>query len=1164
MSFLETVEQARGVLERNGRVSLRGLKREFGLDEDALDELVEELVDVQQVAAREGNVLSWISNASSVMPAAPTQAPALPAAAALPSPSPPAEPTLSPAPAPATAAATPPRTEVAAAPTVDGERRQLTVLFCDLVDSVKMAAGLDPEDWREVVDAYQKAAGEEIQRLAGHVAQYLGDGLLVYFGYPQAHEDAAIRGVSAALAILDELPQLNARIQARLPALGHEGLRVRIGIHTGPVVMGKMGSGPQAERLALGDTVNMASRLLGVCEPDCVVISEATRRLVRGIFVFEDLGQKILKGIDDPVPVHQVLRRTGVGSRLDVSAAAGLTPLVGREQEVALLLDRWELVTEGHGQVVLLSGEPGMGKSRLVQVLREELAEYPQSWLEIRCSPYHENNPLYPIIGLFEQVLLLSREDSADDRVAKLEAALGRAGFSLPKIFPLFANLLSIPLPERYPPLTLSPDAQRRMTLETLTTWLFAVAKQQPMILVAEDLQWIDPSSLELLGMLVEQAPTVPLLLLATFRPDFVSPWASHSHMVHLTLNPLSRRQVRRMLEGITGGQALPTEVVEEVVAKTDGVPLFVEELTKMVLESDLLQVRDGEYVLSGPLPPLAIPTTLQDSLMARLDRLGSTKEVVQLGAVLGREFSHEMLESVSSSDRSTLAEALVRLVHAELLYRRGTPPDATYTFKHSMIQDAAYQSLLRSARQQFHARIAQVLEDLFPEDVESAPEMIARHYDEAGLAEPAIAHYQRAGERSAERSANQESIVQLRRALELLATLPEAPERNQRELRLRMSVGMALSAARGWGDPECEAAFERARSLASHLGDGPDLPRALVALATSYYAKGEIARSAEVAKQALTLAERAGAIYLLSAHYAVGSAALFQGEFLKALHHLEQTIELYDPAEHAAFAHTFGSDRGVVSRSYAAWCHWFLGRPDQALASTLEAVALARRVEHPFSLATALAFASVFHFLRGERDMTREYAEETIALCERLGFPLYLGVGRALRGWAQADAGEQGVAEIQQALAELARTSTGAGAPVFLAMLAEATWRIGRYDHALGALGLGVARAEETGQHFWDAELHRLHAQILLDKGDGAEEEAEALFRRSLEIAQSQEARSLELRTAMSYARLLAKRGQRDEARKLLAPVYDGFAEGLGTPDLKAAKELLALAELA
>jgi len=1152
VSFLETVERARTFLQRSGRVSLRGLKREFGIDDDALDELVEELVDVQQVAAREGKVLSWIGQASLEMPAAETQAPAPPT---------PAEPSLSAASPPQIAApttATLPRTDLPATQAVEGERRQLTVLFCDLVDSVKLAAGLDPEDWREVVDAYQKAAGEEIERLAGHVAQYLGDGLLVYFGYPQAHEDDAIRGVSAALAILNDLPQLNARIQARLPALAREELRVRIGVHTGPVVVGKMGAGPEAGQLALGDTVNMASRLLSVCEPDCVVISDATRRLVRGIFVFEDLGQRSLKGVEEPVPVHRVVRRSGVDSRLDLAAAAGLTPLVGREQEVALLLDRWELVTEGHGQVVLLGGEAGMGKSRLVQVLREELTEDPQSWLELRCSPYYENNPLHPIIALLEQVLFLSREDSAEDRVAKLEAALSRAGFSLPKIFPLFANLLSIPLPERYPHLSLSPDAQRRMTLEAITTWLFAVTKQQPMILVAEDLQWIDPSSLELLGMLVEQAPTAPLLLLATFRPGFVSPWTSHSHMVQLTLNPLSRKQVRRMVEGITGGRALPGQVVEEVVTKTDGVPLFVEELTKMLLESELLEERDEGYVLSGPLPPLAIPTTLQDSLMARLDRLGPTKEVVQLGAVLGREFSHEMLETVSASERETLAEALDRLVQAELLYRRGTPPDALYTFKHTMIQDVAYQSLLKSARQQFHARIAQVIEELFPQDIESAPEMIARHYDEAGLAEPAIVHYQRAGERAAERSANQEAIVQLRRALELLATLPKAPERNQRELRLQMAIGMALSAARGWGDPECEAALERARSLASHLGDGPELPQVLVGLATSYYAKGELARSAEVAKQALTLAERAGAIYLLSAHYAVGAAALYQGEFPQALHHLEQTIELYDPVEHVAFAHTFGTDRGIVSRSYAAWCHWFLGRPDQALATAQEAMALARRVEHPFSLATALAFAAVFHFMRGERDATREYAEETIALCDRLGFPLYLGVGRALRGWAQADADERGVGEIQQALAELARTGTGAAAPVFLALLAEATWRVGRYDHALGALGLGAARAEETGQHLWDAELHRLRALILLDQGDSAEEQVEALFRRSLEIARDQEAKSFELRTATSYARFWQSQGKATEARALLAPVYNWFTEGFDTQDLKDAKALL------
>ncbi len=1034
------------------------------------------------------------------------------------------------------------------------------MLFCDLVDSTRLASKLDPEEWRELVGAYQKVSTEEIQRLAGHVAQYLGDGLLVYFGYPQAHEDDAIRGVSAALEIIDRLPQLNAQIRERLPALGDEGLHVRIGVHTGPVVVGDVGGGEQPERLAQGDTVNLASRLLAECEPDAVVISEATLQLVRGVFVADDLGRKSLKGFADPVPVHRVLRRSGVRSRLDVAAATGLTPLVGREQEVALLLDRWELVTEERGQVVLLGGEAGMGKSRLVQVLHERLAENPQSWVELRGSPYHENNPLYPVIDLLERALFLSREDSAEDRVVKLEAALSRSGFSLPKVFPLFANLLSIPLPERYPRLSLIPDAQRRLMLESLATWLFALTKEQPMILVAEDLQWIDPSTLEVIGMLVEQAPTASLLLLATFRPGIRLPWASRSHMVQLTLNPLSRRQVREMIEGITGGKTLPAEVVEEVVAKTDGVPLFVEELIKMLLESELLVERDQEYELAGPLPPLAIPATLQDSLMARLDRLGPTKEVVQLGAVLGREFSHEMLEAISSQVGETLERALDRLVSAELLYRRGAPPEATYTFKHSMIQDTAYQSLLKSARQKFHARIAEVLEKRFPEGVESAPEMIARHYDEAGLAEPAIAHYQRAGERAEERSANQEAIVQLGRALELLGKLPETPERNRRELEIQMAMAASLSAARGWGDPECVGAFERARELASRIGGGPELPRVLVGLATSYYAKGELAASAEVAKQALALAERAGAIHLLSAHYAVGAPAYYQGDVSRALEHMEQAIELYDPAEHAAFAHTFGSDRGVTSRSYAAWCHWFLGYPDRAQAVGQEAVALAERVEHPYTLGAALAFDGILHLARREPGRVQERAEEAIAQCERVGLPLFLGVGRTLRGWARAEAGEsiEGMAEIQQGLAELMRTGTGAGAPTFLAMLAEASWQVGRYDQALGAIGLGVARAQETGQHYWDAELHRLRAQILLDKDVASSEEAEALFRRALEIARGQQGKSFELRTATNLARLLASRGQRDEARNLLAPVYDWFTEGFDTRDLKDAKALL------
>ena len=1124
MSFLETVELARAFLERNGRVSLRGLKLEFGLDDDALDELVEELVDVQQVAAREGNVLSWIGAAPADAPADEREAPA------------------------------------AARQPAEAERRQLTVMFCDLVGSTELSERLDAEALSEVVAAYQKTCAARVESFDGHIAQYLGDGVLVYFGYPLAHEDDAMRAIHAALRIAGEVPGLNSRLVEEHAALREHPLQIRVGIHTGPVVVGELGGGEKRERLALGGTVNIAARLEGEAEPGSIVVSNATRHLVQGAFVFEELGERSLKGIEGPVALSRPVQATGgVRSRLALAGASGLTPLVGREQQVGLVLERWEEAKAGHGQVVLLSGEAGMGKSRLIEVLREHAADEPHTWNELRGSAYHQNSAFHPVIELIEQAVMFTETDSPEERVAKLARALGYSGFPTEEILLLVADFLGLPPPENLPPLALNPEARRRRILETFAVWPVALAQRQPMIMIAEDLHWYDTSSLEAVGMVIEQVPAAPILFIATFRPEFEPPWPSRVRLMHLPLQPLTPKQSEAMARHLTGGKQLPLKVREEIAAKADGVPLFVEELTKSILESDLVVESDERFERSDPLPDFAIPSTLRDSLTARLDRLGPAKEVAQLASVLGREFSHDVLRIVSPLEPAALDQALGELVGADLLYQRGIPPLATYIFKHALIQDAAYQSLLKKTRREHHAMIAQVLEELFPQDVESAPEMIARHYDEAGLAEHAIVHYQRAGERSVERSANQESIVQLRRALELLATLPEAPERNERELRLQMAVGMALSATRGWGDAECEAAFERARSLASHLGDGPELPRALVALATSYYSKGEIARSAEVAKQALTLAERAGAIYLLSAHYVVGSVALYQGEFPQALHHLEQTIELYDPAEHASLAHTFGNDRGVASRIYAAWCHWFLGRPDRALATTQDAVALARRVEHPVSLALALALAAVFHFFRGDRDMTREYAEETIALCERLAFPLYLGVGRAFRGWAQTDAGERGVAEIQQALAELARTGTGVGAPVFLAMLAEANWRVGRYDHALGALGLGVARAEETGQYFWDAELHRLRAQVLLDKGDGAEEQAEALFRRSLEIARGQEAKSLELRTAMSYARLLEKREQRDEARNLLAPIYYGFTEGQGTQDLKDAKALLA-----
>src|SRR3990170_3228369 len=673
--------------------------------------------------------------------------------------------------------------------TIEAERRQLTVMFCDLVGSTALSEQLDPEELREVVRAYQEVCAEVIDRFEGYIAQYLGDGLLVYFGYPLAHEDDAQRAVRAGLEIvgvIHELPLHNTRLQ--------QSLRVRIGIHTGPVVVGEIGRGERREQLALGDTLNITSRLQDLAEPNTVVISFVTYHLTEGLFECRDLGLHRLKGVSAPVQMYRILGESAVRSRFEVAITKGLTPLVGREQEVGLLLERWEKVKEGMGQVVLLCGEPGIGKSRLMQVLKERLSGETHVRIESRCSPYYQNSALYPIIDQLQR-LLFRREDSHEQKLGKLEVVLGQYGFSLEEIVPLFASLLSVPLNESYPPLTLSPQRQKQKTLEALLAWLLKEGEKQPVLRIVEDLHWVDSSTLEYLSLLVEQVPKTHIFALFTFRPDFIPPWAMRSHLTQIVLSRLTRKQAEVMVERVTGGKALPVEVVQQVVTKTDGVPLFVEELTKTVLESGLLREGDGHYELTGPLPPLAIPTTLHDSLMARLDRLATAKEVVQLGATLGREFTYELLKAVSPLDEVTLQTGLDKLVEAELLYQRGLPPQARYFFKHALIQDAAYQSLLKSKKQQYHQKIGKILEERFPETVETEPELLAHHYTEAGLRGEAIAYWHRAGERARQSSANVEAIGHLTKGLELLKTLPDTPERTQQELDLQTTLGPALVA---------------------------------------------------------------------------------------------------------------------------------------------------------------------------------------------------------------------------------------------------------------------------------------------------------------------------------------------------------------------------------
>src|SRR5262245_10839541 len=1038
----------------------------------------------------------------------------------------------------------------------EAERRQLTVMFCDLVGSTALSSTLDPEDMREVVRAYQKVCSDVITRFEGHIAQYLGDGLLVYFGYPRAHEDNAQRAVRTALGIVNAVGQLNARARQDRDAR----LAVRVGIYTGLVVVGEIGSGAKHEHLALGETPNLAARLQAIAEPDTVVISTATYRLIGRRFVCRDLGLHTAKGFATPLRVYRVLSETVTAGGFDV-VSAGPTALVGRDRELGLLLDRWEQVKDDLGQVVLLSGESGIGKSRLLRELRERVASEPHTQWECRCSPYHHDSALYPVIDLFERALQFSRGEPPEDKLRKIEDGLQRYGLSDPETVALWAALLSVQLPAASLLANLTPQRQKQKTLEAVLGLLSAVAAQQPVLVLMEDLHWVDPSTLELLNLLVEQAPMARVFVLLTFRPDFRPPWAPRAHITSLTLHRLTRRQTELMVGRTAGGKGLPVAVVQEVVAKTDGVPLFVEELTKMVLESGLLREQDDCYEMTGPLPPLAIPTTLQDSLMARLDRLATVKDVAQIGAALGRSFSYELLQAVAPLDEGTLNQALARLVDAELLYRRGVSPNATYIFKHALIQETAYGSMLKSRRQQLHQRIARTLVETFPEIAEIQPELAAHHYTEAGVAAEGVKYWWRAGQRAVERSANVEALAHLNRGLEVLKTLPETPERAQRELMLQAALGVSLIVTKGWAAPEVEQAHARARELCQQMGETPNLFWVLRGLWAFYLVRGVLRTARELMEQLLNLAQRArDTALLVEAHWAVGDTLLWLGELAPARLHLEQAVALYDPQRDRSHAFLHGYDPGVASLCFLARVLWHLGYPDQAVRYSDQAITLARDLCHPYSLSWALSWGAALHQLRCEVPAVRERAEAALTVATEQVFAFWVAHGMVLRGWALAQQGQksEGIVHLRQGLAAYRATGAEIERSHWNGLLAEACGNLGQPEEGLRVLAEALAEIERNGVRYYEAELLRRRGELLLQHDVAGEQDAETCFRQAIALASRQQAKSLELRATVSLCRLLQRKGKREDARRLLAEVYGWFTEGFDTADLRDAKAML------
>jgi class 3 adenylate cyclase/predicted ATPase len=1040
----------------------------------------------------------------------------------------------------------------------EAERRQLTVLFCDLVGSTTLSGQLDPEDLRAVVRAYQETAAEVIQRYEGHIAQYLGDGLLVYFGYPLAHEDDAQRAVHTGVELVEAIGGLNARLEA---SYGVQ-LAVRLGIHTGPVVVGNIGGGGRHEQLALGETPNIAARLEGLAAPNTVVISPVTARLVRQTFVLEDLGASALKGVAEPMAISRVLgRRTP--SRHDDEATPDRTPfLVGRDEELGLLRRRWDQSKEGLGQVVLLSGAAGLGKSSLVAALRAQVGREGYARLTLRCSPYHTNSALYPVIEHLQQVLQFERTDPPETKLAKLEQGLQTYHLLHEEVVPLFGALLAVPLlAERYPARSMSPQQQRQQTQEALVAWLLEEAARQPVLAVWEDLHWADPTTLELLGLLVDQTPTAAMLHVLTFRPEFSPPWPTRSHLTPITLNRLERPQVEALIAHLAGGKALPAEVVAHIVAKTDGVPLYVEELTKMLLASDLLHADAEHYVLTGPLSTTAIPETLQDSLMARLDQLNTAKEVAQLGAVLGREFAYDMLRAVSSQDEATVQDGLARLVAAELLYQRGRPPRARYIFKHALIQDAAYASLLRSTRQQVHQQVAQLLETRFPEIVETQPELVAQHYTAAGCAEQAVPYWQRAGQQASDRSAYLEAVSHFTTGIELLKTLPETPERTQRALTLYLALGAALQVTKGQAAPEVEHAYTQAYALCQQVGETAARVRVLFGLYRFYLVRAQLHTARECGETLLRLAQQTrDPVLAVAAPYALGVTWFYLGALPVARQHLEEVRARYTPDQRRAPVLRMGNDLGVGCRQFAALTFWLLGYPAQALARLQEALVLAHELSHPYSLAFVRCWAAMVYQWRRDVPAVHEQAEAAVTLATDQGFPQWASQGTSLCGWALAlqGQGEEGLAQVHQGLAAVRAIGTALFVPYSCALLADVSDHLGHPEEGLQALAEAHTLVEQQENRWWEAEIHRLRGVLLLRQPGTPQAEAEAWFQRALDVARRQEAKSLELRAAMSLSRLWQQQGKRQAAHDLLSEVYAWFTEGFDTADLQEAKALL------